>query len=103
VDPTLPSPLPYYDPLTGKYDPKDKHNFLKNWHAAAGGAPSTWTYNSSLATVPVSYVSLKEARAYCAFKHKRLPHSWEWQYAAQGTDSRPYPWGNASAGTVLHI
>ena len=23
----------------------------------------------------------------------RLPHSWEWQWIAQGSDERPWPWG----------
>ena len=41
------------------------------------------------------HVSLREARLYCAHYGKRLPHTWEWSYAAQGTDGRIYPWGNA--------
>lgn len=71
-----------------KYHPKETYNWLKNWNGSA-------TAPAALADVPVTYVSLREARAYCAWAHggSRLPHSYEWQYAAQGTDGRAYPWG----------
>ena len=38
---------------------------------------------------------LEDARHYCAFHKKRLPHVHEWQYFAQGTDGRLFPWGAA--------
>lgn len=68
------------------YRPKDDHNFLKAWKG--GDYPEGW------ADKPVTWVSLEDARAYAAWAGKRLPHEWEWQYAAQGTDGRLYPWGN---------
>ena len=43
----------------------------------------------------MTYVSLNDARAYCAFHNKRLPHVYEWQYIAQGLDGRAYPWGSS--------
>ncbi len=69
-----------------KYRPADEHNFLKDWHE--GNFPEGW------ASKPVTWVSLEDARAYASWAGKRLPHEWEWQYAAQGTDGRSYPWGN---------
>lgn len=68
------------------YHPKDDHNFLKDWKD--GNYPKGW------GDKPVTWVSLEDARAYAAWAHKRLPHEWEWQYAAQGTNNRLYPWGN---------
>jgi formylglycine-generating enzyme required for sulfatase activity len=68
------------------YHPQDDHNFLKGWEN--GTYPQGW-YNK-----PVTWVSLEDARAYAAWAGKRLPHEWEWQYAAQGTEARLYPWGN---------
>ncbi|HZP02186.1 MAG TPA: formylglycine-generating enzyme family protein [Terriglobia bacterium] len=69
-----------------RYHPRDNHNFLKDWKG--GTYPEGWEKK------PVTWVSLEDARAYAAWAGKRLPHEWEWQYAAQGTDGRLYPWGN---------
>ena len=73
------------------YKPSDSHNFLRDWHN--GSYPAGW------ANKPVTWVSIEDARAYAQWAGKRLPHEWEWQYAAQGTDGRVYPWGSAPAPT----
>jgi iron(II)-dependent oxidoreductase len=67
------------------YHPNDDHNFLKDW--SNGSYPAGW------ADKPVTWVSLEDARAFANWAGKRLPHEWEWQYAAQGADGRMYPWG----------
>jgi len=68
------------------YSPMDTHNFLRDWHDR--------TFPEGGADRPVTWVSLDDARAYAHWVGKRLPREWEWQYAAQGSDSRAYPWGN---------
>ena len=68
------------------YRPSDDHNFLRDWKD--GTPPVGWENK------PVTWVSIEDARAFAEWAGKRLPHEWEWQYAAQGTDGRTYPWGN---------
>jgi formylglycine-generating enzyme required for sulfatase activity len=68
------------------YRPADDLNFLKDW--TNGQYPQGWDNK------PVTWVSQDDARAYAAWAGKRLPREWEWQFAAQGTDGRLYPWGN---------
>lgn len=82
------------------YSPKDSTNYLKNWDWSKGG--NRPVLPPALASNPVVYVSLAEARRYCAAAGKRLPQDWEWQYAGQAgkdgrVDGRKYPWGNTCA------
>ena len=67
------------------YHPKDDLNFLRDW--------KNGTYPDGWENKPVTWISLEDARAYAAWAGKRLPHEWEWQYAAQGTKWKYLPVG----------
>jgi len=75
------------------YHPEDDYNFLKDW--VEGMYPEGW------GNKPVTWISIEDARAYATWAGKRLPHEWEWQYAAQGPDLNLYPWGNVMDSTRI--
>ncbi len=73
------------------YIPQSSVNFLKHWENGM--------YPSGQENYPVVYISIEDARAYADWSGKRLPTEVEWQYAAQGTDGRLWPWGEEFHGT----
>lgn len=60
----------------------------------AGGAPA-WRGDASVPSgIPVTHVTLHEARAYAEWRGARLPTRRELEVAARGGDRALYPWGD---------
>jgi iron(II)-dependent oxidoreductase len=82
-----------------QYEPKDRERFLQLWDHRDKEHVHEWIVPLALAQQPVVHVSLEDAQAFCAFYGLRLPHDWEWQYAASlsrdvdGNIWTKYPWG----------
>ena len=69
------------------------YNWLKNWNFSQNN--TIINYPNGYENKLVTYIGLNEARLYCQWIGKKLPHSYEWQYAAQGNNTQYlYPWGN---------
>jgi formylglycine-generating enzyme required for sulfatase activity len=76
------------------YVPSDRMNWLKHSFNFPPGAITPSGVKEGWEDKPVTYVSLRDAEAYCKFYDKRLPSAIEWQYVAQGGNSSMiYPWG----------
>jgi len=65
------------------YAPADNTSYLREWPDWRASPPR---YPRGNATVPVTGVSLGEARDFCTWAGGRLPTSLEWQAAAQAGD-----------------
>ncbi|MEQ8675296.1 MAG: formylglycine-generating enzyme family protein [Aggregatilineales bacterium] len=52
---------------------------------------------------PMRYLSYYDAQAYCVWRGGRLPTEVEWEYAARGSESYSFPWGNEFDGTLLNF
>ena len=76
------------------YRPEDPARFLTHIvRANDGSLPARLAPEQG--ALPVTFVSLADARAYAAWHGQRLPTEAEWQWAAEGAGRGPrYPWGD---------
>ncbi len=75
------------------YRPQDDQAFLKHIARRQDGSLPAGLPDEQ-ARLPVTYVSLDDARTYAAWRGQRLPSEAQWQWAAEGAGAaNRYPWG----------
>jgi eukaryotic-like serine/threonine-protein kinase len=101
ADPTDADATPAYEVEVGDFylDAKEVTNYEYFQFIKKSGrdAPPDWKDGEpepSENDLPVTNVSWDDAKAYAESIGKRLPTEREWEYAARGSESRIYPWGN---------
>lgn len=55
------------------------------------------------ADLPVTDVTIAQARAFARWKGKRLPTALEWERAARGLDGAVYPWGDNDDAALANV
>lgn len=50
---------------------------------------------------PMNCVNQIQAKAFCSWAGKQLPSPEEWEFAARGSELRPFPWGNTTPNDDL--
>jgi iron(II)-dependent oxidoreductase len=85
------------------YFPDDPERFLQHLPRDQSGALLK-VLPQALAELPVTFVSIGDARAYADWRGEALPTEAQWQWAAQGRDRQlRFPWGNEAPGQDLSV
>jgi formylglycine-generating enzyme required for sulfatase activity len=81
---------------------------ISGWGRKDRAQPHGWKSQENRYHHPVTGVTWYEAEAYCKWvshaKHRkvRLPTEIEWERAARGNDTRPFPWGEEFDPTLAN-